>query len=50
MGVRISQRSEEVVWQALTRSISWGVALVVSGMLGESLLLAAISVNPGLPG
>jgi uncharacterized membrane protein HdeD (DUF308 family) len=43
--VRISQRSEEVVWQASTQSILWGVALIVSGMLGGSLLLAAISVN-----
>ena len=45
MGVRISQCSEEVVWQASTRSILWGVALIVSGMLGGSLLLAAVSVN-----
>jgi uncharacterized membrane protein HdeD (DUF308 family) len=43
--VRISQRSEEVVWPASTQSILWGVALIVSGMLGGSLLLAAISVN-----
>jgi len=43
--VRISQRSEEVVWQASTQSILWGVALIVSGMLGGSLLLAAVSVN-----
>ena len=45
MEVRISQRSEEVEWQASRRSILWGVALIVSGMLGGSLLLAAISVN-----
>jgi uncharacterized membrane protein HdeD (DUF308 family) len=45
VGVRISQCSEEVVWQASTRSILWGVALIVSGILGQSLLLAAVSVN-----
>lgn len=45
MEVRISQCSEEVVWQASTRSILCGVALIVSGMLGGSLLLAAVSVN-----
>ena len=45
MEVRISQRSEEIVWQASTQSILWGVALIVSGMLGGSLLLAGISVN-----
>jgi len=43
--VRISQYTEEVVWQASTYSILWGAALIVSGMLGGSLLLAAISVN-----
>jgi uncharacterized membrane protein HdeD (DUF308 family) len=43
--VRISQYTEEVVWQASTHSILWGAALIVSGMLGGSLLLAAISVN-----
>ena len=45
MEVRISQYTEEVVWQASTHSILWGAALIVSGMLGGSLLLAAISVN-----
>ena len=45
MGVRTSQCSEEVVWQVSTRSILWGIALIVSGMLGGSLLLAAVSVN-----
>jgi hypothetical protein len=43
--VRISQYTEEVVWQASTYSILWGAALIVSGMLGGSLLLAAISVS-----
>ena len=33
------------MWQASTHSILWGAALIVSGMLGGSLLLAAISVN-----
>jgi uncharacterized membrane protein HdeD (DUF308 family) len=33
------------VWQASTQSILWGVGLIVSGMLGGSLLLAAVSVN-----
>ena len=45
VGVRISQCTEEVVWQASTRSIFWNVALIVVGMLGGSLLLAAVSVN-----
>lgn len=43
--VRISQCAEDVVRQASTRSIFWGVALIVSGIMGGSLLLAAVSVN-----
>ena len=45
MGGRISQCTEDVVPQASTRSIFWGVALIVSGMSGGSLLLVAVSVN-----
>jgi uncharacterized membrane protein HdeD (DUF308 family) len=45
VGVRISQCTDEVVWQASTRAIFWGVALIVLGMLGGSLLLGAVSVN-----
>jgi uncharacterized membrane protein HdeD (DUF308 family) len=44
-GVRISQCSDEVLWRASTRSVFWGVALIVLGMLGGSLLLAAVAVN-----
>jgi uncharacterized membrane protein HdeD (DUF308 family) len=45
MGVYISQRTQEVVRRASTRWILWGVALIVSGMLGASLILASVSVN-----
>jgi uncharacterized membrane protein HdeD (DUF308 family) len=45
VGVRISQCTGEVVWQASTRWILCGVALIVLGILGGSLLLAAVSVN-----
>jgi uncharacterized membrane protein HdeD (DUF308 family) len=45
MGIYISQRTQEVVRRASTRWILWGVALIVSGMLGASLLFAAVSVN-----
>jgi uncharacterized membrane protein HdeD (DUF308 family) len=45
VGVRMSQCTDEVVWQASRRAIFWGVALIVLGMLGGSLLLGAVSVN-----
>jgi uncharacterized membrane protein HdeD (DUF308 family) len=45
MGVLISQCADEVAWQASPRSIFWGIALIVLGMLGGSLLLGAVSVN-----
>jgi uncharacterized membrane protein HdeD (DUF308 family) len=45
MGVHISQRAQEVVRRASTRWIVWGVVLIVSGMLGASLILASVSVN-----
>jgi uncharacterized membrane protein HdeD (DUF308 family) len=45
MGIHISQRAQEVVRRASTRWILWGVALIVSGMLGVSLTLASVSVN-----
>ena len=45
MGFRRSQSTEEVAWLASQRSIFWGVALIVLGMLGGSLLLGAVSVN-----
>jgi uncharacterized membrane protein HdeD (DUF308 family) len=43
--VRISQSTEELVWQASIRSILWGVVLNISGVLGGSVLLASVSVN-----
>jgi uncharacterized membrane protein HdeD (DUF308 family) len=46
MGVHISQRAQEVVRRASTQWILWGVALIVSGTLGASLILASVSVNP----
>lgn len=45
MGGRISQCANEVAWQASTRAILWGVALILLGILGASLLLGAVSVN-----
>jgi uncharacterized membrane protein HdeD (DUF308 family) len=45
VGFRRSQSTEEVAWLASPRSIFWGVALIVLGMLGGSLLLGAVSVN-----
>jgi uncharacterized membrane protein HdeD (DUF308 family) len=45
VGVRVSQCTEDVVRSVSTRSIFWGMALIVSGVLGGSLLLAAVSVN-----
>jgi uncharacterized membrane protein HdeD (DUF308 family) len=42
---RRSQSTEEVAWLASPRSIFWGVALIVLGMLEGSLLLGAVSVN-----
>jgi uncharacterized membrane protein HdeD (DUF308 family) len=45
VGVRMSPCTDEVVWQASTRAIFRGVALIVLGMLGGSLLLGAVSVN-----
>jgi uncharacterized membrane protein HdeD (DUF308 family) len=45
VGFRRSQTTEEVAWLASPRSIFWGVALIVLGMLGGSLLLGAVSVN-----
>jgi len=44
-GVSQITSTEEVAWLASQRSIFWGVALIVSGMLGGSLLLGAASVN-----
>jgi uncharacterized membrane protein HdeD (DUF308 family) len=46
MGVHISQRAQEVVRRASTQRILWGVALIASGTLGASLILASVSVNP----
>jgi len=43
--IRKSQFVEDMVRQASTRSIAWGVALIVVGMLGGALLLAHIPVN-----
>jgi uncharacterized membrane protein HdeD (DUF308 family) len=45
MGVHISQHTQEVVRRASTRWILWGVALIVSGVLGASLILASVSAN-----
>jgi uncharacterized membrane protein HdeD (DUF308 family) len=45
VGVLMSQCNDEVVCQASARAIFWGVALIVLGMLGGSLLLGAVSVN-----
>jgi uncharacterized membrane protein HdeD (DUF308 family) len=45
VGGRISQCANEVAWQASTRAILWGVALILLGILGASLLLGAVSVN-----
>jgi len=42
---RMSGWAEQIVWQSSTRSIWWGVALIVLSMLGGSLLLAAVSVK-----
>jgi CheY-like chemotaxis protein len=37
---RILECTAEIVWQSSTRSMWWGDSLIVSGMLGGSLLLA----------
>jgi uncharacterized membrane protein HdeD (DUF308 family) len=42
---RISECTAEIVWQSSTRSMWWGVSLIVSGMLGGSLLLGHVPVN-----
>ena len=41
----ISECTAEIVWQSSTRSMWWGVSLIVSGILGGSLLLAHVPVN-----
>ena len=42
---RISECTAEIVWQSSTRSMGWGVSLIVSGMLGGSLLLERVPVK-----
>jgi hypothetical protein len=41
----MSEWTEQIVWQASTPAIWWGVALVVLGTLGGWLFLAAVSAN-----
>jgi uncharacterized membrane protein HdeD (DUF308 family) len=42
---RISECTAEIVWQSSTWSMWWGFSLIVSGMLGGSLLLERVPVN-----